>query len=97
VERQSLVETAPKKKPTTKKGSPHALLWICTHGKGQSRNWKANALKVIGVYGSKEAAEAKKREVMSRHECCGHGDIIVGGTWEDEIDLIVRQVGEVDV
>lgn len=27
---------------------------------------------------------------MSQHECCGHGDILVGGTWEDEIVPVIR-------
>ncbi len=50
---------------------------------------------MIGVYASKAAAEAKKEDIMSRHTCCGHGDIVVGGTWEDEIDLVVRPCEEV--
>jgi len=28
---------------------------------------------------------------MSEHECCGHGDILVGGCWDDEIDLVIRE------
>ena len=100
--RQALkVEAAkakPKTKPKAKKAAvPHALLWICTHGKGQSRSWKAKSLKVVGVYASKEEAEAKRHRVMSEHECHGHGDIIVGDTWEDEIDLEIRPVGEIDL
>jgi len=73
---------------------PHALLWICAAGKGRGSTWKQSALKVMGVYFDKAAAEQKKREIMEEHECCGHGDIMVGGTWEDEIDLVVRAVGE---
>lgn len=45
----------------------------------------------MGVYPSKEAAEEAKRQLMSRYMCCGHGDIIVGHTWEDEIDLVIRE------
>lgn len=85
-------------KPKARKSTvPHALLWICASGKGQSRSWKTSALKVIGVYASKEDAEAKKQRVMSVHQCGGNGDIIVGDNWEDEIDLVVRPVGELDV
>ena len=50
--------------------------------------------KVIGVYRSKEEAERKKEEVMSRYEQVGYGDILVGGTWDDEIDLLVRPAEE---
>lgn len=83
----------------TKKESAHVLLWICSAGKGGrgGRVWKQKALRVLGVYASKEAAEQKKREVMSRHECGGNGDICVGGTWEDEIDLVVQAVEEVQL
>mmetsp|Transcript_2637 Transcript_2637/g.4088 ORF Transcript_2637/g.4088 Transcript_2637/m.4088 type:complete len:174 (+) Transcript_2637:47-568(+) len=80
-----------------KKEKEHVLLWICAAGKGQGRAWKQKALRVIGVNSSKQAAEKKKEEVMSRHDCCGHGDICVGGTWEDEIDLVVRPVEEVQL
>lgn len=52
---------------------------------------------MIGVYESKQAAENKKQELMSQYECCGHGDILVGWTWEDEIDLVVRPVEEMAV
>mmetsp|Transcript_9257 Transcript_9257/g.13940 ORF Transcript_9257/g.13940 Transcript_9257/m.13940 type:complete len:146 (-) Transcript_9257:45-482(-) len=85
----------PKKVP--KKDTPHVLLWICGAGKGQGRNWKQKSLRVIGVYGTKEAAENKKITLMERYECCGHGDICVGDTWEDEIDLVVRPVEEMAV
>eukprot|EP01035_Chromulina_nebulosa_P020545 gene20545-26646_t len=82
-------------KIAAKKESAHALLWICAAGKGQGRQWKAKALKVIGVYANKAAAEKKKEEIMSRSTCCGHGDILVGDSWEDEIDLVVRPCEEV--
>ena len=85
---------AKKSKPPAKASKPHALLWICAAGKGQGRAWKQKALKVVGVYADKAAAEQKKREVMEAHDCCGHGDILVGDTWEDEIDLVVRPVEE---
>ena len=88
---------AKKSKPAAKASKPHALLWICAAGKGQGRAWKQKALKVVGVYASKAAAEDKKRAVMEKHDCCGHGDILVGGTWEDEIDLVVRPVEEMGV
>jgi hypothetical protein len=90
--------TAPK--PTTKvpkvskKELPHVLIWVCTHGKGQGRTWSQKSLKIIGVYQSKEEAEAKKQAVMEQYDQCGHGDITVGGTWEDEINLVVRPAGE---
>ena len=44
----------------------------------------------MGVYGSKAAAEQAKRNVMARHTCCGHGDILVGTRWDDEVDLVIR-------
>jgi hypothetical protein len=87
----------PARKPAQKRANtkPHALLWICSAGKGQSRTWKQKSLKVIGVYASKDDAERKKAELMNQYDCCGHGDILVGGTWEDEIDLVVRPIEEV--
>lgn len=79
-----------KKKMKKKADQPHCLIWVCTHGKGQGRNWKQSALQLVGVYGSKAAAEKAKGQVMSQHECCGHGDILVGGRWDDEVDLVIR-------
>ena len=76
------------------KNSPHVLLWICHAGLGQSRTWSNKALKVIGVYDTKEAAQKKKESIMSQYPNCGHGDILVGGSWEDEIDLVIRPAGE---
>jgi len=80
-------------RPAKKKKSemPHCVIWVCTHGKGQSKNWRQKDLKIVGVYSSKEAATTAKHEVMQQHECCGHGDILVGGCWDDEIDLVVRE------
>jgi hypothetical protein len=49
-----------------------------------------------GVYASKELAEAKREKIMAEHDCCGHGDISVGGTWEDEIDLVYIYVYKLD-
>jgi GTPase len=85
--------TSAAKKPT-KKDQPHVLIWVCSAGKGQGRNWKEKALKIVGVYRDKAEAEAKKDFLMTQYDCCGHGDILVGGTWEDEIDLVVRPAGE---
>lgn len=79
------------------KDKAHVLLWICSHGKGQGKTWKKNALRVIGVYSSKENAERKKEQVMGNYGNYGHGDICVGDTWEDEIDLIVKPIEEVDL
>ena len=77
------------KKAKTSKA--YSLIWICSHGKGQRRAWRQKDLKIIGVYPSKKDAEEAKRTVMSRHNCCGHGDILVGGSWDDEIDLVIRE------
>jgi hypothetical protein len=43
------------------------------------------------VYPTKEKAQEAKEQVMSEHECYGRGYICVGGTWEDEIDLVIRE------
>ena len=45
----------------------------------------------MGVYPTKAAAEDAKQNIMNQHECCGHGDILVGGSDEDEIDLVIRE------
>eukprot|EP00978_Attheya_sp_CCMP212_P001794 scaffold3698_cov43-Attheya_sp.AAC.1 len=89
--------TARKKTPAKKAKQQKAfcIIWVCAHGKGgrssRSSKWKQKNLKIVGVYGSKALAESAKQELMSRHQCCGHGDIVVGPTWEDEIDLIIRE------
>ena len=80
-----------------KKDKPHVLLWICSHGKGQGRVWTGKSLRVIGVYGSKQQAENKKEELMNKYDCFGHGDICVGGSCWDEIDLVVRAAEEVNI
>jgi hypothetical protein len=82
---------APPKKKQKTASKAFSLLWICTHGKGRSKTWRKKDLQVVGVYPSKAAAEEAKKQVMSRHLCCGHGDICVGDTWEDEIDLVLRE------
>jgi hypothetical protein len=70
-------------------------LWICGAGKGQGRQWKQKALKIVGIYATKAAAEQKRQQViLANGGECGHGDICVGDTWEDEIDLVIRPVGE---
>ena len=94
----SSTSSSAKARKPAKKSTAHALLWICAAGKGgqNGRGWKSKSLKVIGVYASKDAAQAKKDAIMSVHQCCGNGDILVGDSWEDEIDLVVRAVEEVD-
>lgn len=81
----------PKPKKNRKCDMPHCLIWLCTHGKGRGRAWSQSKLKIVGVYSSKAIAEEAKRNVMSQHECCGHGDILVGCCWDDEIDLVIRE------
>ena len=44
----------------------------------------------MGIYPTKAAAEEAKRNVMSQHMQCGNGDILVGGCWDDEVDLVIR-------
>ena len=39
-----------KPKKVAIKNTPHALLWICCHGKGQKQTWSGNSLKVLGLY-----------------------------------------------
>jgi hypothetical protein len=89
---------AKKQTKVAKKDTPHVLLWICAAGKGQSRAWKQKSLKVVGIYKNKAAAEEKREQVIERYGGqCGHGDIVVGDTWEDEIDLVVRPAEEVQL
>lgn len=75
----------------TRPSKAYCLIWVCTHGKGRRSSWRKKDLKIMGVYPSKADAENAKRHTMSQYECCGHGDILVGGTWEDEIDLVIRE------
>lgn len=98
--KRSAAATAENKPKRAKKsGMPYVLLWICAAGKFQSRTWKQKALRVVGVYATKEAANNKRDAIMSQHTRCGlHGDIVVGDdAWEDEIDLVVRPAEEVDL
>ncbi|CAM6111266.1 unnamed protein product [Calypogeia fissa] len=78
---------AAKKKAVPLKNKPHALLWI-PHNGAKSRTWPT--LKVMGVYSTKEKAMAERERVLSQCEESEHGDIGVGDTWHDEIDLIVK-------
>ena len=85
------------KQPTKKKAKvskptkAFSLIWICVHGRGQRRNWRKKDLKIVGIYPSKEAAEEAKQNIMDQHTCCGHGDILTGGMWDDEVDLVIRE------
>ncbi len=85
------IASTPQQKKKTKATKAFCLIWVCTHGKGRRSNWRKKDLKIVGVYPSKSHAEEAKRKVMSEHECCGHGDISVGGCWDDEIDLVIRE------
>lgn len=86
---QKIRQQPPKKK--SKPSKAFSLIWVCTHGKGRRSSWRKKDLKIVGIYPSKNAAEEAKRNIMSQHDCCGHGDILVGGTWEDEVDLVIRE------
>lgn len=85
---------APKVPKVAKKYLPHVLIWVCHNGTRQGSGWTNHSLRIVGVYGSKSEAEQKKDAVMNQCEQCGHGDILVGGSCWDEIDLVVRPVGE---
>ena len=80
-----------KAKKTPLKESPHVLIWVCAAGKGRGKSW-GKALKCVGVYATKQAAEEKKTQLMGQYLNAGHGDILVGDSWEDEIDLVVKPV-----
>lgn len=82
----------PKKKPSVQQ--MYALVWVSTHGPGKYRSWTGkNVLRVVGVYATKAAAEAEKERIIGENEECGDGDMMIsgGGSWEDEITLIVKQ------
>lgn len=83
--------TTNNKKAKTVPSKAFCLLWVCTHGKGRRRSWRKQDLKVVGIYATKAEAENAKRNIMGQYDCCGHGDILVGSTWEDEIDLVIRE------
>ena len=84
----AIIKSVPKK---VKPSKAFCLIWVCTHGKGRRSSWRKKDLQIVGVYASKDAAQKAKEEVMSRYDCCGHGDILVGGCWDDEIDLVIRE------
>ena len=52
-----------KAKKTPLKESPHVLIWVCAAGKGRGKSW-GKALKCVGVYATKQAAEEKKTQLM---------------------------------
>lgn len=80
-----------KRKHRKPKREPHALIWVCTHGKApRSRGWGPDALHMVGVYQNKEAAAKAKAIIMSRHNCFGRGDICIGHDMRGEIDLVIR-------
>ncbi|KAI8845048.1 hypothetical protein BJ741DRAFT_573123 [Chytriomyces cf. hyalinus JEL632] len=83
-------ETA-KGKPV-KMENPHVLLWVPHNGlqEGDGNDWYA--LDVIGVFPTEEAAAERLEELMNEHadEQFGNGHICVGGSWTDEIDLVVK-------
>jgi hypothetical protein len=76
----------------TKPSKAWCLVWVSHNGRGaRSQTWRKKDLKIVGIYSNKSAAQNAKDEVMKQYECCGNGDILVGGTWDDEIDLILRE------
>lgn len=89
---QQQQKTPPKKKAKVSKPTKaFSLIWVGVHGRGQRRNWRKKDLKIVGIYPSKGAAEEAKRDIMDQHTCCGHGDILIGGMWDDEVDLVIRE------
>ncbi len=85
------IASTPQPKKKTKPTKAYCLIWVCTHGKGRRSNWRKKDLKIVDMYPSKSHAEEAKKEIMGEYECCGHGDILVGGCWDDEIDLVIRE------
>ena len=77
-----------------KKELPHVLIWVSHNGTRPGSGWTNKSLRIVGVYGSKVEAENKKNEIIDQHETAGYGDILVGDTCWDEIDLVVRPAGE---
>lgn len=85
------VKALANKPKKAKKDVPHVLLWVPHNGtRGMCGDNEWCGLEVIGVYKSKEAAELKREELLEEHDQCGEGDILVGDTWEDEVDLVVK-------
>ncbi|KAI8832142.1 hypothetical protein BJ741DRAFT_580392 [Chytriomyces cf. hyalinus JEL632] len=76
-------------KPTA---DPHVLLWIPHDGVQDDEGNDWDRLDVIGVFYTKAAAQQRLKEVLNEHadEQFGNGDICVGDTWSDEIDLVVK-------
>jgi ribosomal protein L44E len=94
VSRSATATTASNSQPPKKKAKPtkvYTLIWVCIHGRGKRQSWRKKDLKIEGIYADKNAAEEAKENIMSQHECCGYGDILVGGCWDDEIDLVIRE------
>lgn len=89
VSNKPIAKTKPaaKKKAVPVKRKAHLLLWI-PHNGSKSSAW--GKLKVMGVFSTKEKATAERELVLSRFDQCGHGDISIGGTWHDEIDIVVK-------
>lgn len=77
-----------------KKELPHVLIWVSHNGTRPGSGWTNKSLRIVGVYGSKVEAENKKNEIIDQHDTAGYGDILVGDTCWDEIDLVVRPAGE---
>ncbi len=86
-----------------KKDLPHALLWVSHGGPGRKGSWTNDSLKIVGVYGSKDAAERKKDNLMQG--LAERPDVIIGkapGRFLSmsnllEIDLVVRPCEEFEV
>jgi hypothetical protein len=76
------------KKKMAIKDTPHVLLWVPHNGLGLKKTW--TDLKALGIFPSKAAAEAERAKVMGKYDNCGHGDILVGGRWDDEVDLVIK-------
>jgi hypothetical protein len=85
--------SAAQPKTRKKNEKPHVLIWICSAGHG-GRGWKMKNPRVIGIYGSKEEAEAKKSKIIEGYEYSNGDRIVVGDSWEDEIDLLIRPAEE---
>mmetsp|Transcript_34475 Transcript_34475/g.54335 ORF Transcript_34475/g.54335 Transcript_34475/m.54335 type:complete len:137 (-) Transcript_34475:415-825(-) len=67
------------------------LVWLPNAGNG-GKSW--GKLRVAGAFPSEAAARAKKQQLLNRYENCGHGEIMVGGCWYDEIDLVIKPVND---
>lgn len=75
--------------------TPHVIIWICHYGHdNQHHNWSSENPKIYGVYNSYAEAKAMKERIMENYEEGGYSDIDISGTWDGEIDLIIRPVVE---